>query len=103
MFDAITNGLGPHPPGPEPPAASAIAPQPVRIVEHADTRGSSNDAATFSNGYSPSRAVLELLKRSAESFQSILETTHDVSAAVSMTGTASAASAAMGSVVDEYA
>lgn len=102
MFEGITSVLGPHPPGPEPPVNPAT-PEPVRTVERAEKGGSSDGPKLDSDKYSPSRAVLELLKRSAEAFQSILETTRDLSAAVTMTGTASAATAQLGKSVDEYA
>lgn len=103
MFDAITRGLGPQPPGPEPPVAPAAAAEPVRTVERSVWQGSSDNASLARDGYSPSRAVLELLRRSAEDFQSIIETTGNPAAAVAITGTASAPPAALGAAVDEYA
>lgn len=101
MFDVIAAGIGPHPPGPEPPALPAIQ-EPVRTVERSDAQGSGSEATLTGDSYSPSRAVLELLRRSAEDFQFILETTHDVASAVAQTGTASAG-ASVGTAVDEYA
>lgn len=101
MFDVIAAGIGPHPPGPDPPALPAVQ-APVRTVERFDAQGSGSEARLDGGSYSPSRAVLELLRRSAADFQSILETTHDVATAVSQTGTASAA-VSVGSTVDKYA
>lgn len=85
------------PPAVSPPAAT-IEPRAVEDSQQSELR---EDSDTLS--YSSSRAVLQLVQRSAEDFAALLDAGQAPGAAAAMTGTPDTGLGRTGAVVDKYA
>jgi hypothetical protein len=102
MIGMDTFGTPAVPAGAPPPAVfttpATLEPRAVEDSERASLRADSDSLS-----FNPSRAVLQLVRRSAEDFAALVTAGQDPSAAAAMTGTPDTGLGKTGNVVDEYA
>lgn len=100
MFGLETSSTPAVPVGLPPPSNALPARQDHRAVE--PTTDDAQDGIQSDLSYSPSRAVLQLLRRSAEDFATLVERGTEPESAAAMTGSPSPGPG-VGSFVDAYA
>jgi hypothetical protein len=102
MIGLDTFGTSAVPAGAPPPAVfSAPAALEARTVEDSEEAGLRDEGDALA--YNSSRAVLQLVRRSAEAFAALVTDGQSPSVAAAMTGTPDTGLGRTGSVVDEYA
>ena len=86
-----------------PPPALVMTPATIepRAVENTEQAALHDDSDALS--YNSTRAVLQLVERSAEDFAELLSAGQEPSAAAAMTGTPDTALGQAGEMVDQYA
>ncbi|MBI5864903.1 MAG: hypothetical protein HZB38_10420 [Planctomycetes bacterium] len=86
------------PPTTTPPPAAQAEPRAVESAADASLQGQQADLA-----FSPSRAVLQLVRRSAEDFAELLHSGQPPATAAALTGTPDTGFVGPGELVDAYA